>query len=176
MLVPPMSKVMASGKPLATATAAAARTPPAGPGQQQGGRQVGGVGDGEQPAGRGHHVHLGGHVGDAAQVGAASGSQRGVHDGGDRALVLAHLGRDLVGAGDVVALLAQPGGDDLLVVGIEVGVQEAHRHPADAVRDRRHRRRVEPLQLLAVAIEPSGAPRGASARGTSGAGRTTEVS
>ena len=54
-------------------------------------------------------MHLGGHVGDAAQVGAAARSQRGVHDGGDRALVLAHLRRDLVRAGDVVTLLAQRG-------------------------------------------------------------------
>ena len=68
MLVPPMSKVMASGKPLATATAAAAAHPAGRSGQQQRGRQVGGVGDRQQPAGGRHHVHLGGDVGDAAQV------------------------------------------------------------------------------------------------------------
>ena len=66
-----MSKVMASGNPLATAAAAAGADAAGRPRQQQGGRQLGGVGDGQQAAGRGHDVHLVGDVGEALQVGAA---------------------------------------------------------------------------------------------------------
>ena len=49
VLVPPMSKVMASGKPLATAAAAAARTPAAGPDRRSAAGSVAATAAGRSP-------------------------------------------------------------------------------------------------------------------------------
>ena len=98
------------------------------PRQEQGDRPLGGVEHRHEPAGRAHHRHLSRGRGQAAQVGAAAGPQHGVDDGRHRPLVLAELGRHLVGAGDVPSAGSQGRRSRDLVRRVEVGVQQADRH------------------------------------------------
>src|SRR6266540_1756878 len=78
VLVPPMSNETASGKPHASATAAAARTPPAGPDEAAFGR---------------HHERFARQHVEPEQVVAAHRPEGCVGDGRDNALVLPELGR-----------------------------------------------------------------------------------
>ena len=151
-----MSNVTASRNPLAAAAAAPARTPPAGPDSSRAAGSSAASSTGTQPARRRHHQHLVGHVADAAQVGPAPRAQRGVDHGGDRALDLAHLGRDLVRARDVVATRPQHVGHRPLVGRLEVGVQQAHGHHLDLGRDGRHGVGSHRGQLAPVGGQPAG--------------------
>ena len=153
VLVPPMSNDTASGNPHAAATAAAARTPPAGPAEQERGGQGRRVGDRHQSAGRRHHEHLVGQRREGREVVAAQRPQPGVRDGRDGPLVLAELGRHLVGARHVEPAVAQHAGDGLLVGRVEVRVQEAHGDRVDVVGDRRDVVVEQRLQLAPVRVE-----------------------
>ena len=71
------------------------------PRQQQCRRDFGAHGNGYESAGARHHEHTWRDVVDVEEIPAQRRTQVGVGDGGDRALVLAHLGRDLVRAAHV---------------------------------------------------------------------------
>ncbi len=140
VLVPPMSNATASPKPHARATAAAARTPPAGPERSRRAGCAAASDNGTRPP-----------ADVITSTSSASGarlSRYGAHTERnaasaavvDHALVLAELGRHLVGAHDVVATGAQHRGDGAFVGRVEVGVQQAHRDRIER-QDRRCRRR-----------------------------------
>ena len=132
VLVPPMSKVTASGKPAATAAAAPASTPAAGPDSSRAAGRSAAVGQRDQAAGRRHHQHLGREVAPGAAGRPGRRAQVGVDDGRRRALVLAELRRDLVRTRHV-HVGAERVGDRPLARGIEVGVQQADGDGVDAV-------------------------------------------
>ena len=92
VLVPPMSKLSASGKPQARPPRPRPARPPAGPESSSAAGSSAPLLDVEQAAGRRHDHDLVGGVGQAAQVRAAHRPECRVDDGRDRALVLAHLG------------------------------------------------------------------------------------
>ena len=137
MLVPPMSRVTASGIPAATAAAAAGQNPAGRPGHEQADRPLGRLLQGDQAPRRGHDQDLTGEGGQAAQVGAAGRTQVGVDHGGDGPLVLPELRGHLVRAGHVQPPAAELGGQRPLVGRVAVGVQEADRHRVDAAGERR---------------------------------------
>ena len=108
VLVPPMSKVMASGKPLAAATAAAgphARRP--GPTAAAPTGRSAASATGTSPPAEVITSTSSASVGQPREVGAAHRAQVGVDHRGDRALVLAELGRHLVRARHVEAPAGQ---------------------------------------------------------------------
>ena len=79
----------------------------------------------EQAARRRHDHHLIGRVGETLEVRATHRAQRRVDDGRDRALVLTHLGGDLVRRAHVETLRAQLGRERRFVGIVEVRVEQA---------------------------------------------------
>ena len=173
--VPPMSKLTASAQPFAACHSGRGSHARRGPGQQQRRRAIGRLRERHEPAGRRHHQHDRREAGEPTQVGATRRLHVRVDDGGDEALVLAVLGRDLVRRHHVDAALRELLRGVLFVLGPAISVKEAHRHGLDAIRDARTR----PTSSLTSSV-PSAAIRpgivSRSARVTSGSGRSAHWS
>ncbi len=125
------------------------------PRQQERGGDIGRLARRDQSSRRGQHQNLRRNAVEAAQVGPAHGAQVGVHHRRGGPLVLPELGRHLVRAAHVVALVAEAPRHGPLVGGVEVGVQQAHRHRRHRRVDHGQRLDIEPLQLGAVGRQPA---------------------
>ena len=133
VLVPPMSNVTASGYPQAAATAAPARTPPAGPDSNSAAGNRAASSQPTQTTGRRHDQRLVGQPVQAREIGATNRPQVGVHDGRHRPLVLPELRRHFRRARHVDAPLRQHVLHFGFVRRVEIGVQKAYRRRAHVV-------------------------------------------